>query len=227
MRTPARIGVAQSISKAISSSMNCTRFWLIRHAIVDEASRAVLYGRMDVEISAESLAVQGATYRALAARLPAGAVWLVTPLQRTRRTAEEILATGLPPAALAVEPGLTEQDLGAWQGLPHADLPARLADPAHPFWPVGAAEMPPGGESMEHVLDRVGATLEDLARTHAGRDVVCVSHGGAIRAAVAHALGVPAVAALHLSAQNLSLTVLERFPTGWRVVLVNEGAEIA
>ena len=57
--------------------------------------------------------------------------------------------------------------------------------------------------------------------------MVCVSHGGAIRAAVAHALGVGASAALHLSVQNLSLTVLERFAAGWRVVLVNEGAEIA
>ncbi len=207
--------------------MNCTRFWLIRHAIVDEASRAVLYGRMDVAISAESLAAQGATYRALAARLPRDAVWLVTPLQRTRRTAEEILAAGPTPATLAVEPRLTEQDLGAWQGLPHADLPARLTDPAHPFWPVAAGEVPPGGESMEHVLHRVGAALEDLAQAHSGRDVVCVSHGGAIRAAVAHALGVGATAALHLSVQNLSLSVLERFAHGWRVVLVNDGAEIA
>ena len=206
--------------------MNCTRFWLIRHAIVDEVSRAVLYGRMDVTLCTASLAAQRATYRALAARLPHQAVWLVTPLQRTRRTAEEILAAGLPPATLDVEPGLTEQDLGAWQGLPHADLPARLTDSAHPFWPLSAAEVPPDGESMEHVLARVGATLEDLAQTHAGRDVVCVSHGGAIRAAVAHALGVGATAALHLSVQNLSLTVLERFAAGWRVVLVNDGAEI-
>ena len=206
--------------------MNCTRFWLIRHAIVEETSRAVLYGRMDVLISAESLAVQGATYRALAARLPRDAVWLVTPLQRTRRTAEEILAAGLPAVVPKVEPGLTEQDLGAWQGLPHADLPARLTDPAHPFWPISAAEVPPEGESMQHVLERVGATLEDLALTYDGRDVVCVSHGGAIRAAVAHALGVGASAALHLSVQNLSLTVLERFAAGWRVVLVNDGAEI-
>ncbi len=206
--------------------MNCTRFWLIRHALVDEAARAVLYGRMDVTLCTTSLAAQSATYRALAARLPQGAIWLVTPLQRTRRTAEEILAAGLPPVEMQVEPGLTEQDLGAWQGLPHADLPAKLTDPAHPFWPIGSCEVPPDGESMEHVMDRVGDTLERLALAHEGRDVVCVSHGGAIRAAVAHASGVGASAALHFSVQNLSLTVLERFAAGWRVVVVNDGAEI-
>ena len=150
----------------------------------------------------------------------------MTPLRRTRDTAEIIHRAGYPACALTVEPGLTEQDLGAWQGLKHADLPARLTDPAHPFWPLSAEETPPGGENMVHVLDRVGQTLERLALDHAGRDLVCISHGGAIRAAVAHALGVNATAALHLSAQNLSLTVLERFEAGWRVVTVNEGAEI-
>ena len=79
---------------------------------------------------------------------------------------------------------------------------------------------------MAHVLDRVGDTLERMALEHDGRNLVCVSHGGAIRAAVAHALAVTAQAALHLSVQNLSLTVLERFEAGWRVVMVNEGAEI-
>ena len=206
--------------------MDCTRFWLVRHAIVDETSRAVLYGRMDVELSAASLAVQEPLHRALAARLPRDAAWFVTPLRRTRDTAEVIHRAGYPPCDLTVEPGLTEQDLGSWQGLRHADLPARLTDPAHPFWPLSAEETPPEGESMVQVLDRVGQAMERLAADHAGLDLVCISHGGAIRAAIAHALGVNAHAALHMSVQNLSLSILERFEAGWRVVMVNEGADI-
>ncbi len=203
-----------------------TRFWLIRHAIVDERARAVLYGRMDVPLSAESLLLQAGTYRTLAARLPKSAVWIATPLRRTQHTAEVLQQAGHAPCPITIEPGLTEQDLGVWQGLAHADLPAQLVDPAHPFWPLGPAEVPPGGESMVAVVARVGEALERLAVAHDGRDVVCVSHGGAIRAAVAHALGVGAGPCLHLSVQNLSLTVIERFEAGWRVVLVNEGAEI-
>ena len=49
-----------------------------------------------------------------------------------------------------------------------------------------------------------------------------VSHGGAIRAAVAYCLRIGPDNALHLSVQNLSLTRLERSPEGWRVVCVNE-----
>jgi alpha-ribazole phosphatase len=204
--------------------MDCTRFWLIRHALVNEVSRATLYGCMDVDICTDTLDRQNQAYRSLAQRLPQDAIWLTSPLRRTHQTARAIQRAGYPHRSAGIEPGLTEQNLGDWQGLPHADLPARLSSPGHPFWPVAAAETPPGGESMEEVLGRVGMTLENLADSHGTADIVCVSHGGAIRAAIAHALSVDAHTALQFSVQNLGLTILERFSTGWRVVTVNEEA---
>ena len=202
--------------------MSETRFWLIRHAIVDENARAILYGIMDVPLCATSLLEQTPMYRALAARLPRPAAWKVTPLSRTRRTAEAIFAAGYPHMEPEIEPGLIEQSLGEWQGLPHAELPARLALPKHAFWPLAGHERPPGGETMADVIARVGASLERLAVQHADEDVVIVSHGGAIRAAVAHCLRIGPDNSLHLVVQNLSLTRLEKNPEGWRVVCVNE-----
>lgn len=199
-----------------------TNFWLIRHALVAENERARLYGVMDVPLCPDTLVAQVPQYTALAARLPRPAVWACTPLSRTRRTAEALFAAGYPEQHLAVLPGLIEQNLGDYQGLAHADLPARLAAPAHPFWPLSASERPPQGESMADVVLRVGRTMDALATEHAGHDVVIVSHGGAIRAAVAHAMRVDAERALHFSIHNISLTRLERLPEGWRVVCVNE-----
>jgi len=199
-----------------------TRFWLIRHAIVEENARAYLYGTMDVELCPHSLEAQGPMYAALAARLPRPAAWVATPLSRTRRTAEAIFRAGYPPAPLHVEPDLIEQHLGEWQGLPHGELPGKLTLPAHAFWPLGGNEHPPGGESFSSMIGRVGAAVERLAARHADADVIAVSHGGAIRAAVAYALGIGPDNALHLSVHNLSLTRMERHPRGWRVVCVNE-----
>lgn len=199
-----------------------TRFWLIRHALVEENARAMLYGTMDVPLCPDSLMAQVPMYQALAARLPRQATWVVTPLSRTRLTAAALFRAGYPEQALAVEPDLIEQDLGDWHGLPHADLPARLRVPAHAFWPLGGTETPPGGESMAHVIARVGRVMERLADTHAGEDVVIVSHGGAIRAALAHAAGMSADSVLHFSVQNISLTRMERHAAGWRIVCVNE-----
>ena len=204
--------------------MSDTRFWLIRHALVAENARAMLYGTMDVPLCPDALVADVPTYRALASRLPRPATWVVTPLSRTRLTAEGLFSADYPAQSLAVEPGLTEQHLGEWQGLIHADLPGRLSLPAHPFWPLGGLERPPGGESMAQVISRVGTAMDRLADRLAGQDVVVVSHGGAIRAAVAHAIGIAADNALHLSVQNLSLTRLERLAEGWRVICVNEMA---
>ena len=202
--------------------MEPTNIWLIRHALVEENARAILYGTMDVELCPTSLVEQAPMYRALAERLPRPATWVVTPLSRTRRTAEAIFAAGYPARPLTVVPGLIEQHLGDWQGLVHADLPARLAQPKHPFWPLAGSERPPGGETFVEMIERVGPAIEALAARHPGQDVVAVSHGGAIRAAVAHCLRIGADNALHLSVHNLSLTRLERHDDGWRVVCVNE-----
>ncbi len=205
--------------------MTDTRFWMIRHALVEENARATLYGTMDVPLCPDTLVAQVPMYQSLGRRLPRPARWVVTPLSRTVLTAGALFRTGYPEQPLSVEPDLIEQDLGDWHGLKHAALPARLQLPPHAFWPLGGEEVPPGGESMARVITRVGAAMERLADAHAGHDVVVVSHGGAIRAAVAHALGIGADSALHLSVHNLSLTRLDRLEAGWRVICVNEVCE--
>ncbi|MDB5369559.1 MAG: phosphoglycerate mutase [Roseomonas sp.] len=181
-----------------------------------------MYGDMDVAICALALAQDTAAYQWLAGRLPAGARWFTTPLSRTRATAAAIFAAGYPEAEIAVEPHFAEQHLGEWQGITHEELVARLNEPPHPFWPHGAAERPPGGESLSDVIGRVGPTLEDMAERLAGQDVVVIAHGGSIRAAVAHAMALDPQQAFQFSVRNLSLTRLEKHGPAWRVSSVNE-----
>ena len=89
--------------------MSITGFWLIRHALVEENARAMLYGVMDVPLCETTLIEQGPMYQALAKRLPRPAHWKVSPLSRTRRTAEAIFAAGHPVMPLEVEPDVIEQ----------------------------------------------------------------------------------------------------------------------
>jgi len=199
-----------------------TRIWLLRHAIVEENARATLYGTLDVQLCAQSLIEQGPMYASLARRLPRPAVWLTSPLSRTKRTARAIFEAGYPEQNLVIDPGLIELDFGEWQGLEYPELAKRLTLPRHAFWPLSGCERPPGGESMLDGIVRMGNTMERLAETYRGQDVVATSHGGVIRAAVAHALRLDADTALHLALQNLSLTRLDRLPQGWLVVCVNE-----
>ena len=202
--------------------MDPTRFFLIRHALVTPAARTILYGSMDVELCAQTLEEEVALYRWLAARLPAGASWVTSPLSRTKATAAAIFAAGYAEAPLAEEAGLVEQHLGEWQGIRHEELVERLKHPAHPFWPHAGEEQPPGGEAFSEVVARVGEVLERTAASHAGRDVVMVAHGGSIRAAIAHAMGLTPDQALCFSIRNLGLSRLVKQGGDWQVAGVNE-----
>jgi hypothetical protein len=101
-----------------------TRWWLIRHAPV-VGTHGRVYGQMDVECDVSD----AETLKALAARIPDGALWFATPLSRTQRTAqalsEQLRAAGRQtPASLNVEPAFIEQSFGEWQGRTYREIGA-------------------------------------------------------------------------------------------------------
>ncbi|HYP64303.1 MAG TPA: histidine phosphatase family protein [Acidocella sp.] len=198
------------------------KFWFVRHALVHPAALATLYGTEDVPICDETMQAQGARYAALAARLPRPARFICTPLSRTQVTAGALFRAGYPEQTPLIDPAFIEQDFGALQGLPMASFDTRHADERHPFWPIHAAETPPGGESFSHLITRVGQGMEALLESVSGENTIIVSHGGAIRAACAFALDLTPHQALCLQIDNISLTQIERNKRGWRVLSVNE-----
>jgi ribonuclease H / adenosylcobalamin/alpha-ribazole phosphatase len=50
---------------------------------------------------------------------------------------------------------------------------------------------PHGGETYRQVFDRVAATIDAIIGAPPAPEFVIVSHGGAIRAALAHLAGIP------------------------------------
>ncbi len=199
-----------------------TKWWWVRHApVVGYEGR--IYGASDVPADVSD--AEG--FRALAARLPAGAVWVTSHLSRARDTAAAIVAAGLEAPEALVEPDLREQDFGAWQGRTYAELEAdlRLLD-NHKFWLSAADHRPPDGESFLEVLERVRAVIERMTEAHKGRDIVAVAHGGTIRAALAHALDLDPNRALGISTDNLSTTRIDHIEGpglggDWRIAFVN------
>ncbi len=201
--------------------MSAHRFWLIRHALVHPEALTCLYGVNDVPVCETTMTADAPRYAALAARLPRPARLLATPLSRTQATAAALIRAGYPATPLEIEADFVEQDFGDFQGLPIASFESRGLHERHPFWPIHAAETPPNGESFGAMIDRVGRALERLLEAAPG-DIVIVTHGGAIRAACAHALRLTPHQGLSLAIENISLTRLEHGDHGWRIVSVNE-----
>lgn len=204
-----------------------TRWWWIRHApVVGQDGR--LYGSLDVDCDCSDKP----SFRNLARRLPTEAAWVVTPLRRTQATAAAIARhhpTG--PSKFHIEPLLAEQNFGRWQGLTYDALASDSAEAWQRFCRAPAVETPPDGESFGALTTRVTTAIRRLTHRHAGGDIVCVSHGGPIRAALAHALGTTPEQALSFAVDNCSLTRLDHVAgtdpaqggagDSWRIVMVN------
>jgi len=201
-----------------------TRWWWVRHApVIDGGGR--LYGQEDLDCDvSETLC-----YNALAKHLPEDAIWVVTHLMRTSKTATAIREAGLAGSDYIIEPDLAEQHFGDWQGLTWSEMEALAPSAYAEFWKDPTGNAPPGGESFAAVIERCIPAITRLVETHGGRDIICVAHGGSIRAAIAFALGLGHERALSLSIDNLSLTHLDHIEGGtlngtrktWRVGGVN------
>lgn len=197
--------------------MTPTRWWLVRHAPVINPDRLV-YGQHDIDCDVDDATI----FRAVAETLPSGALWLQSPLGRTRRTAAAIRAFGCAGDQPIDEPRLMEQHFGDWQGQVREQILARQPDAYRRFWLAPAEECAPGGESFVDVVARVRAALDDWSGRAAGRDVVAVMHGGSIRAALAVALDIAPARALGFHTETVSVTRIDRYPDGaWGVAFVN------
>ena len=208
-----------------NASGSVTRWWWVRHAPV-RGHEGRLYGSTDVDCDTSDTDA----FRVLAARLPEDAVWVTSSLRRTIQTMAAIAdAAGWTLPDPIVEPDLAEQDFGRWQGLKWGDMEAADPEAYRAFWTDPTRTAPPGGESFAHLIARTSEVIERLTAAHAGRDVVSISHGGTVRAAVAVALGLDPAAAMAIAVDNLSLTRLDHVTGGllrghggvWRVEYVN------
>lgn len=205
------------------SEPGATRWWWIRHAPVPDGGR--IYGQKDLDCDCSDAEI----FRILARELPRDAVWVTSNLVRTTQTAAAILAAdrarfaGIAPRPIG---DFAEQHLGDWQGLERKVFYAERKVGTHTLWFAPAEERAPNGESFADLLARVAPAIDRLTTQHRGRDIVAVTHGGTIRAAVAHALGLTAQAALAFAVENCSITRLDHLRPEpgvglWRAVAVN------
>lgn len=202
--------------------MILTRWWWVRHAPVTQDGGCI-YGQADLDCDCTSDEV----FTSLERYLPREAVWVTSNLRRTHQTAQAILArrNGETPPEPLIVPELAEQHLGDWQGLDRATFFGGRTPRPDSYWFGPAHERPPGGESFEDLVERVGPAVIRINHMHAGRDIVAVAHGGTIRAALTLALGTPAQTSLAFAVANCSVTRIDHVRVGsnegWRVAVVN------
>ncbi|MEX2980460.1 histidine phosphatase family protein [Streptomyces sp. C36] len=147
--------------------------------------------------------------RAAAGALPRADRAVTAPAPRCRRTAA---ALGLDDA----EPvgALRDLEVGRWRGRSLEEVMA--AEPeAVAAWLADPGAAPHGGESVVALTGRVGAWLDGLAGD--GGRVLAVVEPAVVRAALVHALGLPAPVFWRLDVSPLSLTELSGRAGRWNL----------
>lgn len=128
---------------------------------------------------------------------------LSSALARSRHTAE-YFTEQFAVVELASSPRLNEVDYGHLYEKPKnwvaANYPRHKKDPDFVY---------PGGESFRQMQQRAVAYVSELARTRAGRTVLCVAHAGVVRALVSHFLELDFTAQLQRRISHRYIGVLE------------------
>jgi broad specificity phosphatase PhoE len=196
------------------------RLLLIRHARSSWNAVGRWQGWADPELAPGA----EAAVADLARRLP-NEPWQVwsSDLRRAEQTAT-LLAQALGAPAVRVDPRLRERDLGAWSGLLSAEIEARWG-PELARFRSGELECPPGGEARAALIERVLASLTDIAEAseREGSTPLVVTHGGVIRtleATLEPDPGSPTTSSPTPNSavsSNLAGRWLERRSTTWRL----------
>lgn len=207
------------------------RLAIVRHGVTDHNQSAIWQGQLDIDLNATGLAQAHAAAATLAGLAPQLVV--ASDLSRARHTAVTIAdACGLP---LETDPRLREIDVGAWQGLSHAQV---VEGYPHLWRSIAAGEDLARGESGETVSDvvaRARPAIDGLvARLAPGGLGLVVTHGVTARSLTADLAGIDQRTAWtsFQGLRNCHWALLEQKPVGagtvdtgsaWRLAAWNVG----
>lgn len=149
-----------------------TRLFLIRHGETDWNVEGRYQGQADPPLNDQGLRQA----RSLARRLQGRGleVLYTSPLLRASATAE--ILSGLLGVPLRVDARLMEINLGRWQGRLATDIACEDSDLFRRWHREPWAVLPPGGESLDQVRDRVFAAADEILAGCRGQCVGVVSH---------------------------------------------------
>jgi alpha-ribazole phosphatase len=150
---------------------------LIRHTSL-QVPVGVCYGQSDIDVAA-SFANELELTKAKIAGMMFDAVY-TSPLQRCDK-----LAVALNIGEVVHDARLKELHFGDWEMQAWDDIPRNIFDDwAHNY----ANKAPPNGETFSQLQQRALSFLAEMLVKHADEHIVVISHGGVIRALLAHAL---------------------------------------
>jgi ribonuclease H / adenosylcobalamin/alpha-ribazole phosphatase len=154
--------------------------------------------------------------REIAARNPE--VLIVSPMQRTRDTAEEMQKF------VKLEPIFDEDwieaSFGKWDGLTPDEVEEQFPE-EFKAWVSDAWYPQGGGEPYAAVAERAGIALNKVAAEYPGQKVAIVTHNVVVKGAVCVALQTPIESIFHVDVAPCSITTIKIWPSDGLMALMS------
>jgi len=184
-----------------------TKFYLIRHGETIANAAQSFQGQQNSPLN-ETGILQAKDVAKRLSDVNFDAIYS-SDLDRAVSTANEIRSENVFSGEIITDTRLREANFGEWEGNTYKDVMQKWPDIANAWLKDSYNTRPPGGETLDDVVKRVGEMLELIAADRPEDTVAIVCHGGPIRAAVCHILGVKANVFSKISVDNCSLTIVE------------------
>ena len=172
---------------------------LLRHGRTPNNAEARLQGQFDSPLDEVGFEQAAAVGRAIRQRWAVDRV-VASSRRRTKQTAR---AAGLGDLPTTIDDRWMEIDFGAYDDRRIGEVMAELGA----AWASDISYVPPDGESMAALHERVGEAIAEMAEEAMTRNVVVVTHATPIKSAVAWLLGGGAEMIMRLRVSLASLTV--------------------
>lgn len=200
-----------------------TRIYLVRHAEAEGNLYRRVHGWYDSLVTDNG-------YRQIAAlahrfeHIPVDAVYS-SDLFRTTTTAGAIYKQkGLP---LMTRKSLREVHMGAWEDKPWGELARYDAQSLRYFNTTDPRWRTDGGETFQALRKRMAAALGQIAKNHPNQTVAVVSHGTAIRCALAELMDVSLADSANLPhSDNTAVSLLEFDGAEVRLIFANDASHL-
>ena len=205
------------------------RLLLVRHGLTTWNREGRFQGHLDPPLADDGREEAHLLAERLASAGERDVSVVTSPLGRAAETAA-ILARAIggdQPAEVTEDPRLMEIGQGEWEGRTHAELEVEDAERYASWRERAGDEQPPGAETIDEALLRVAAAVDELTAGQA--PVLClVSHGGILRLAARHLMGLDGRRSWAMDVDNASLCELDRESAAqaWRLVRWNDTAHL-
>lgn len=182
-----------------------TRLYLVRHGETEWNKASKIQGGTDTELSAYGME-QAQTLAKRLAREEINVIYS-SSLQRALRTAEII--ADYKNCSILKSDEYHEIRLGPWEGMTLDEIQEKYSEHLLAYREDPANFNLPGAETFSELTERTYNAILEIVNKHSGSNILLVSHGTTIKAAIIKILGIDIINYNKFKIDNASISIID------------------